>query len=111
MSKPARALGRLGWALRRIAVDGEGRLAFADLVQALSTPTGLVSVMLANNETGVLQDVARTADVARSRGAVMHTDAVQALGKVPVDFGRLGVHAMSLSAPQDPGSQGCAARS
>jgi cysteine desulfurase len=109
VSKPARALGRLGWALHRIAVDGEGRLAFTDLDQALSTPTGLVSVMLANNETGVLQDVARTADVARSRGAVMHTDAVQALGKVPVDFGRLGVHAMSLSAHKIRGPKGVGA--
>lgn len=109
VAKPAAALARRGWAVHRIAVDAEGRLAFSDLEEALATPTGLVSVMLANNETGVVQDVPRAAELARSRGAVAHTDAVQALGKVPVDFGRLGVDAMTLSAHKIYGPKGAGA--
>lgn len=109
VAKPATALARRGWDVHRIAVDADGRLAFSDLEQALAVPTGLVSVMLANNETGVLQDVARTAELARSRGAVAHTDAVQALGKMPIDFGRLGVDAMTLSAHKIYGPKGAGA--
>jgi cysteine desulfurase len=109
VSKPAAALARRGWTLHRTAVDGEGRIAFTDLDEAFQKPTALVSVMLANNETGVLQDVARAAEMARARGAVMHTDAVQALGKVPVDFARLGVDAMTLSAHKIRGPKGAGA--
>lgn len=109
VAKPAAALARRGWAVHRIAVDAEGRLAFSDLEEALATPTGLVSVMLANNETGVVQDVPRAAELARSRGAVAHTDAVQALGKIPVDFGRVGVDAMTLSAHKIYGPKGAGA--
>ena len=107
--KAALALARRGWSVQRIAVDAAGRLAFSDLEDALGKPTGLVSVMLANNETGVLQDVPRAADMARSRGAATHTDAVQALGKVPIDFGRLGVDAMTLSAHKIRGPKGAGA--
>jgi cysteine desulfurase len=109
VAKPAAALARRGWAVRRIGVDATGGLAFADLEDALGKPTGLVSVMLANNETGVLQDVPRVAEMARSRGAVAHTDAVQALGKVPVDFGHLGVDALTLSAHKVYGPKGAGA--
>lgn len=109
VAKPAAALARRGWGVHRIAVDAEGRLAFSDLEEALATPTGLVSVMLANNETGVVQDVPRAAELARSRGAVAHTDAVQALGKIPVDFGRVGVDAMTLSAHKIYGPKGAGA--
>ena len=109
VAKPAQALARQGWQCRRIAVDGAGRLDLADLEIALGTPTGLVSVMLANNETGVLQNVSGVAEIARARSAVVHTDAVQALGKVPVDFTVLGVHAMSLSAHKIYGPKGIGA--
>ena len=109
VAKPAAALARRGWSLHRIAVDGAGRLAFSNLEEALQKPTGVVSVMLANNETGVLQDVVRAAEMARAQGAVTHTDAVQALGKVPVDFARLGVDAMTLSAHKIYGPKGAGA--
>jgi cysteine desulfurase len=81
----------------------------ADAEQALKEPTGLVSVMLANNETGVIQDVAAIAGHARAAKAWMHTDAVQALGKIPVDFATLGVHAMTISAHKIYGPKGAAA--
>jgi cysteine desulfurase len=80
----------------------------ATLVQRPS----LVSVMLANNETGVLQDVAMLAGEARAVGACFHTDAVQAVGKIPVDFRALnaaGVQAMTLSAHKIGGPKGAAA--
>jgi cysteine desulfurase len=109
VAKPAAALARRGWSLHRIAVDGAGRLAFSNLEEALQKPTGVVSVMLANNETGVLQDVVRAAEMARAQGAVTHTDAVQALGKVPVDFARLGVDALTLSAHKIYGPKGAGA--
>lgn len=69
----------------------------------------LVSVMLVNNETGVIQDVSSIADMARAQGAMMHTDAVQGFGKIPVDFSALKVHAMTLSAHKIYGPKGAAA--
>jgi len=84
--------------LRKLAVRPDGLVDLADVDAALTDPTGLVSVMLANNETGVIQPVAGIAVKAREKRAWMHTDAVQALGKIPVDFAALGVHAMTISA-------------
>ncbi|HSD60311.1 MAG TPA: cysteine desulfurase family protein [Burkholderiales bacterium] len=97
VAKPAQELARRGWTLRKLAVDGEGRLDMADLDTALAEPTGIVSVMLANNETGVIYDVAAVAEKARAKGALVHSDAVQAFGKIPFDFPSLKVHALTLS--------------
>ncbi len=103
------------WELRRLAVDHLGRVDLVDVDSAmLEQQTGqkqssLVSVMLANNETGVIQDVVTIADRARARGAWVHTDAVQAFGKIPVDFASLKVHAMTLSAHKIYGPKGAAA--
>ncbi len=114
--EPAEDLKRLGWDLREIAVDGEGRVAETDFAAALAKKPALVSVMLANNETGVLQDVAALAAQARAHGdrnaAWFHTDAVQALGKVAIDFRALnaaGVNALTVSAHKIYGPKGAAA--
>jgi len=109
VAKPAQELARAGWQLRKLAVDSAGRIDIADVAQALNQPTGMVSVMLANNETGVIQDVAAVATLARAAGAWMHTDAVQALGKIAVDFTALDVHAMTLSAHKIYGPKGVGA--
>ena len=109
VAKPAQELARAGWQLRKLAVDSEGRIDLADAARALNQPTGMVSVMLANNETGVIQDVAAVAALARGAGAWMHTDAVQALGKIAVDFNALDVHAMTLSAHKLYGPKGVGA--
>ncbi|MDI3488848.1 MAG: cysteine desulfurase [Thauera sp.] len=107
--EPARQLRRAGWTLREIAVDADGSIDVADWQRAIEARPALVSVMLANNETGVLQDVVALAGDARKAGALLHTDAVQALGKSEVDFRALGVHAMTLSAHKIGGPLGAGA--
>ena len=109
VAKPAQELARQGWKLRKLAATRGGEIDLVDVEQALKEPTGIVSVMLANNETGVILDVAAVAARARSAKAWMHTDAVQALGKIPVDFAALGVHAMTISAHKIYGPKGAAA--
>jgi cysteine desulfurase len=109
VAKPAQELARQGWRLRKLAVTRDGCIDTADVDEALKEPTGVVSVMLANNETGVIQDVAAVSEKARAARAWMHTDAVQALGKIPVDFSALGVHAMTISAHKLYGPKGAAA--
>lgn len=109
VAKPAQELTRSGWKLRKLGATPDGQIDSDDVDAALREPTGLVSVMLANNETGVIQDVARIGEKARAARAWMHTDAVQALGKIPVDFGALNVHAMTLSAHKIYGPKGAGA--
>lgn len=109
VAKPAQELVRQGWTLRKLAVTRSGAIDLADVDAALAKATGIVSVMLANNETGVIQDVAAVGERARRVKAVMHTDAVQALGKMPVDFTALNVQAMTLSAHKIYGPKGAGA--
>ena len=110
--KPAEQLTRRGWRLHKIAVDAQGQIDVEDYQVLLAQQPKLVSIMLANNETGVLQDVASLASRAKAAGAWFHTDAVQAAGKVAIDFRRLnaaGVNALTLSAHKIGGPQGAAA--
>jgi cysteine desulfurase len=109
VAKPAQELARSGWKVRKLAVTRDGAVDLEDVAAALEEPTGIVSVMLANNETGVIQDVAAVAARARAARAWMHTDAVQALGKIEVDFPALGVHAMTISAHKIYGPKGAGA--
>ena len=109
IAKPAQELARLGWKVRKLAATRDGQIELADVDAALKEPTGIVSVMLVNNETGVRLDVAAVAARARAAKAWMHTDAVQALGKIAVDFPSLGVHAMTISAHKIYGPKGAAA--
>lgn len=110
--EPALDLKRLGWDVHEIAVDAEGRVAETDFSAALAKSPKLVSVMLANNETGVLQDIPALATQARTAKAWFHTDAVQALGKAAIDFRALnaaGVNALTVSAHKIYGPKGAAA--
>jgi len=107
--RPAVAMQKRGWHLNTIGVDADGKLDKRALTNSLASPTSLVSVMLANNETGVIQDIAEIAEIARKHQAFMHTDAVQALGKIKVDFSDLNVHAMTLSSHKINGPQGAGA--
>jgi len=96
--EPARALAAQGWQLDLIEVDDQCRVTPGALIEKLYQDTRLVSVMTANNETGVIQDIAGLAEKARSAGAVFHSDAIQAAGKMVLDFESSGVRLMTLSA-------------
>ena len=110
--KPAAQLARSGWQVRAVAVDAAGRASFDDFADIVAARPSLVSIMLANNETGVVQDIPALATVAKACGGWFHSDAVQALGKLPLDFRALnlaGVHAITLSAHKAGGPKGAAA--
>lgn len=109
VSRAAEALKWQGWKLEHIASNTQGQVETHALQAILQQRTDMVSVMLANNETGVIQDVASLGEIARQHGAYMHTDAVQALGKINVDYAALNVHAMSLSSHKIHGPQGAGA--
>ena len=102
----ARATGK---AVEIIPVTYQGVIDLGALEEMLPGPRALVSVMLANNETGVIQPVADVVRLAQAHGALVHTDAVQALGKVPINFGLLGVDMMTLSAHKLGGPVGAGA--
>ena len=109
VTRSAAAMRAQGHAVLSIPVGSAGKVDRAEMKAQLSQPTSLVSVMLANNETGVMQDVAELAELARAHGSLMHTDAVQALGKIAINFNDLNVHAMTVSSHKLHGPQGAAA--
>jgi cysteine desulfurase len=109
VTAPAQDLQRQGWKFRKLKVTRDGMIDLADVDAALAEKTVLMSVMLANNETGVIQDVAAVGERAKRAGAIMHTDAVQALGKIPVEFAALNVQALTLSAHKIYGPKGAGA--
>lgn len=86
-----------GVRVTRLPVSQEGMLDLAALEQAIAPDTALVSLMWANNETGVLFPIAEAAQIARSRGVLFHTDAVQAAGKLPLDLAQTPVDLLSLA--------------
>ncbi len=92
-----------------LPVDGEGLISPSDLKAALKPETVLVSVMLANGEVGTIEPIQELAAIAHEHGALFHTDAIAAVGHLPVDVRVLGVDALSLAANQFYGPQGAAA--
>lgn len=105
---PALQLRAQGWKLLELPLDADGVVAAKHELIAQERPA-LVSVMLANNETGAINDIVTLAKAVRAAGAYIHSDAVQALGKIPVDFRALGVHALSLSSHKIYGPLGAGA--
>ncbi|MBI5545077.1 MAG: cysteine desulfurase [Deltaproteobacteria bacterium] len=97
VEQPCRALEALGVEVVRLPVDGRGVVRLEALEQALSKGRALVSVMHANNETGALQPIAGIAQLAHSRGALVHTDAAQSVGKLPTRVDELGVDLLTIA--------------
>jgi cysteine desulfurase len=105
----AKALARRGWEITWVPVGTSGIVSPDAVREALTARTGIVSVMHANNEVGTIQPVAEIAALAKAAGAIMHVDAVQSAGKIPLDVKSLGADLVAISAHKIYGPKGVGA--
>jgi len=107
--KQAEALARRGYEITWLDVDSSGMMNLEALEEAIREDTAIVSLMWANNETGVLFPIEEAAEICRSKGTIFHTDAVQAVGKIGIDLSRLPINFLSLSGHKLHAPKGVAA--
>jgi cysteine desulfurase len=107
--EPCRDLECIGFSVTYLTVTGNGLVRPSDLKNAISDDVSLVSIMLANNEVGTVQPIKVLAEIAHQAGALFHTDAVQAAGKIPINAKSLGVDMMSMSSHKINGPKGVGA--
>ncbi|MBW8039016.1 MAG: cysteine desulfurase NifS [Planctomycetes bacterium] len=101
-----RDLENHGYTVVELAVDKEGRLDLAELEELLDDDTALVTIMYANNETGVIFPIDKIAELVTGKGIVFHTDAVQVIGKIPLNLSKSNIDLLSLSAHKLHGPKG-----
>lgn len=109
VSAPCRRLREEGWEVSVVPVDAHGRIDPGDVARALRPDTVLVTVMRANNEVGTIQPLSEIAALTRDHGIVLHTDAAQAVGKIPVSVAALGVDLLTLAGHKFYATKGVAA--
>ena len=103
---PLQYLENLGFEVTYLPVDGDGLLDPQTLISAIRSDTVLVSVMAANNEIGVLQDLTTIGQICKERGVLFHTDAAQGIGKIPLDVHQMGIDLLSFTAHKCHGPKG-----
>lgn len=107
--EPAKFLQKKGITVKYLDVDQYGKVNIEQLKDSISKKTDMVSVIMVNNEIGTIQDIKAISNIVHQRGALMHTDAIQAVGKIPVNVKDLGVDLLTMSAHKMYGPKGIGA--